>query len=45
MKLVKEAYTMVPQLPQIKKENKGSGFGKFSDLMKLNEQSRLTATK
>lgn len=36
---------MVPQMPQLKETKKGSGFGKFSDLMKLNEQSRLTATK
>lgn len=34
---------MVPPKPTITKDTKGSGFGKFSDLLKLNEQSRLNA--
>lgn len=35
---------MVPPRPPINNDKKGSGFGKFSDLLKLNEQSRLNAT-
>lgn len=36
---------MYPPKANVTQENKGSGLGKFTNLLKLNEQARVTTAK